>query len=87
MEKVQIHSQLELESLGAAKDELQTHQVQGSATESTGNRTAGAHWVHLSDCTLKGAARKAVLFTVIVVVWVLLGIPTLMFYLPQVWIL
>ncbi len=80
MEKVQVRSQLELESLGVAKDELQTHQVQGSATESTGDRTAGAHWV-------KGAARKAVLFAVIVVVWVLLGIPTLMFYLPQVWIL
>ncbi len=88
MEKVQVReSQLELESLEAAENELQTEYMQDPAKKSTGDQTTGAAWGYLSDCTLKGAARKAVLIAVLVVIWVLLGMPTLMFYLPQVRIL
>ncbi len=80
-------SQLELESLEAAEHELQTEYMQDPAKKSTGDRTTGAAWPYLSDWTLKGVARTVALVAVLVTIWVALGIPTLMFYLPQVRIL
>ncbi len=84
MEKAQVHSKSEAELLGVAEEELQTQHMQDPDNKSTGDQTTGAAWPQWCDCTLKGAARKAVLIAVLVVIWMLLAIPAWYFYLPQV---
>ncbi len=84
MEKEVIQLSVEQKTLEVTEEESQ---VQASGTKSADNQDTQATREHLcasADCTLKGAAKKAVLCAVVVLVWMLLALATVMFYIPQV---
>ncbi len=64
-------------------DEPQMQQAQYPATKPTDDRATKATWA-TTDFRLKGTAKKFILCVVIAVVWMMLAIPIVMFYLPQV---
>ncbi len=68
--------QLQQETLNGASDELQAPDDRATATHAT----TGTH----SSCTLKGITKKSAQYAVIVVVWMVLTIPLVMYYVPQV---
>ncbi len=70
--------------LDGAGDEVHAPDMDyGTPDDKSTAAHATASWTH-SGCTWEGTAKKAVLCAVIVVVWLVLAIPTVMFYVPPV---
>ncbi len=86
MEEAQVRSSSEQEMLSTSDvdGELRPGLEQVRTAKSPDDE--GAAWPHalVTDCTLKAVAKKAVFCAAILVVWMALAIPTVMFYLPQV---
>ncbi len=71
-----LSSNSNLEPLDGAGDEVQALDGRSTAAHAT------ASWTY-SGCAWEGTAKKTVLCAVIVVVWMVLALPTVMFYVPR----